>query len=134
MPKAPWLPTTTACWRGSALWPTPPTALDPRERPSISTRGRRGRSPDYGCPLQERPQPLPREPGRRRGVALASRHLAALPSVCLGAVHARFRAPPPVVRVDHLPFRPSHHDTTRAGFAWGVFDAVSPETREVSSA
>src|SRR3546814_9758301 len=30
MPKAPWLPTTTACWRGSALWPTPPTALDPR--------------------------------------------------------------------------------------------------------
>src|SRR3546814_6421142 len=30
MPKAPWLPTTTACWRGSASWPTPPTALDPR--------------------------------------------------------------------------------------------------------
>src|SRR3546814_8823351 len=98
MPKAPWLPTTTACWRGSALWPTPPTALDPRERPSISTRGRRGRSPDYGCPLQERLQPLPREPGRSRGVALASGHVDAVASVGLGAVHGRVRAPPHVVR------------------------------------
>src|SRR3546814_1156189 len=97
MPKAPWLPTTTACWRGSALWPTPPTALDPRERPSISTRGRRGRSPDYGCPLQERLQPLPREPGRSRGVALASGHVDAVASVGLGAVHGRVRAPHPVV-------------------------------------
>src|SRR3546814_8551653 len=66
MPKAPWLPTTTACWRGSALWPTPPTALDPRGS---------------------------------RGVALASVHVDALPSVGLGVVHGRVRAPHPVARI-----------------------------------
>src|SRR3546814_6961881 len=129
MPKAPWLPTTTACWRGSALWPTPPTALDPRERPSISTRGRRGRSPDYGCPLQERLQPLPREPGRSRGVALASDHVDAVASVGLGAVHGRVRAPHPVVGVDQQAVRLGQSDAQRAVLGGGGFAALFQETR-----